>query len=71
MHVVIRVDGNEYVSGKSDEDLSAKEVAEEVHQLLNDNDPDAPTTMKTTLNDGGILVLGKEAMSRAQMIYYD
>lgn len=70
MHLVIRIDGNEYISEET-EGLSAKEASDAVHCLLNSDEQTPPRNMKTVLTDGGILMLGKDAMSRAQIIYYD
>ncbi len=70
MYIVIRIDGSEYVGKESDENTAGK-ISEEAYQLLRSAEADAPMAMRVILNDGGILVLGREALMRAQVIYYD
>jgi len=70
MYLVIKVDGMIYKSKESDEE-TADNVAEQPYQLMHTINKDNRAALKVTLHDGGILVLGQEAVSRAHIIYYN
>jgi hypothetical protein len=61
----IRIDGLIYRTKKSNE-ATAKEVQEKVYENFSDMDK-----LQCELDDGGFFVMGKAALQRSQIIFYD
>lgn len=63
MKLEITIDGKTYVSVATDK-VTPSEAAEQIYNQI-----DAYTKLKVDLEDGGVLVIGKEAVQRAVIIF--
>ena len=65
MYIELILDGKKYRS-KESEKMKAKELADEVFNMIPDMDK-----FQIELTDGGHLVLGKDALQRAHLMFKD
>lgn len=65
MKMIVRYEGVEYVSQDTDE-MSAEDAAEQCYQFAEDT-----SKLRMILEDGGFLVLPKEAAQRCVVIFRD
>jgi len=63
--ITVIIDGNTYMSKKNDE-VDKETASEDFYDIAGSMD-----SFKMELEDGRILVLGKDAIQRAQMIFSD
>ena len=65
MYMEIKIDGLTYRTKKSNE-ATAKEVQNKLYENFNEMEK-----LQCDLDDGGFFVMGKAALQRAQIIFYD